>query len=46
MTIVNVSAIPIKIPETEFWGGRGAEVLQGLARLQIELGNPPLRVLG
>jgi len=29
MTIVNVSAIPIKIPETEFWGGRGAEVLQG-----------------
>ena len=29
MTIVNVSAIPIKIPETEFWGGPGAEVLQG-----------------
>lgn len=29
MTIVDVSAIPIKILETEFWGGRGAEVLQG-----------------
>jgi galactonate dehydratase len=29
MTIVDVSAIAIKIPETEFWGGRGAEVLHG-----------------
>ncbi|HLJ58439.1 MAG TPA: mandelate racemase/muconate lactonizing enzyme family protein [bacterium] len=26
MRIVDVEAIPIKIPETEFWGGRGAEV--------------------
>jgi L-alanine-DL-glutamate epimerase-like enolase superfamily enzyme len=29
MTIVDVTALPIKIPETEFWGGRGAEVRQG-----------------
>ncbi len=27
MSIVDVSAIPIKIPETEFWGGRGADAL-------------------
>jgi L-alanine-DL-glutamate epimerase-like enolase superfamily enzyme len=27
VTIVDVQAIPIKIPETEFWGGRGAEAL-------------------
>ncbi len=29
-TIVDVSAIPLKIPETEFWGGKGAEALQSL----------------
>jgi L-alanine-DL-glutamate epimerase-like enolase superfamily enzyme len=28
MTITDVSAIPIKIAETEFWGGQGAEVLR------------------
>jgi L-alanine-DL-glutamate epimerase-like enolase superfamily enzyme len=28
MTIADVSAIAIKIPETEFWGGRGAEILE------------------
>jgi galactonate dehydratase len=27
MTIAHVSAIPLKIPETEFWGGRGADAL-------------------
>lgn len=29
MTIVDVRAIPIKIPETEFWGGKGAEIDRG-----------------
>jgi L-alanine-DL-glutamate epimerase-like enolase superfamily enzyme len=28
MSIVDVSAIPIKVPETEFWGGGGADVLE------------------
>ena len=27
-TIVDVSAIPIKVPETEFWGGKGEEALK------------------